>query len=413
MELRETFRLARGNLLANRSRTVLTMLGIIIGIASVIVIMAVGEGMQHLVVSQITKVGSDLVAVLPGGSDEEGPPASAFGVTITTLKNSDIEELVKPVNVPHAEAVSGYVRGVGTVTAAGESLEYSFLGVSASYLRVEKARVEQGRFFTAQEEEGVARVAVLGSQVKTDLFGGDDALNKKIKIKGETFRIIGVMEERGVVALENFDDIVIIPLRTAQKLLLGIDYLGFMRLKVDDVRYIDVTTTDVKRTLRQAHNIDDASQDDFTVRDTKQALDILNSVTGALSVFLAAIASISLLVGGVGIMNTMLVAVTERTKEVGLRKALGATTGEIMRQFMLETVAISLIGAALGVAAGVIIAGLIALAVGLVGYDWVFRVPMMAFLVSAVIAVAIGFVFGLYPARRAAKMNPISALGYE
>lgn len=390
------------------------MLGMIIGISSVIIIMSIGASAQGLIVNQIKSVGSNLVGVLPGASDENGPPATAMGITVTTLKYEDALALGEKQNVPHAEAVASYVKGVGSVTwQENVGVDTNITGTTASYTEVEDAEVAAGRFFTSEEEKTISRIVVLGSQVATDLFGDTDPVGQTIKLKRESFKVIGVMAERGSVAFQNQDDQVFIPLVTAQKLLFGVNHLGFIRVKVDNTKYLDQTVEDIKATLRERHNISNAADEDFSVRNVQQALDVLTGVTNALKFFLAAIAAIALVVGGVGIMNIMLVAVNERIHEIGLRKAVGATHSNIMIQFLVETAVLALGGGIIGTIVGALISGLIAIVAVYLGYKWDFIVTPSSILLSAGVSIAIGLTFGLYPAYKAAKLDPITALRYE
>jgi len=389
------------------------MFGMIIGISSVIIIMSIGASAQGLILNQIKSVGSDLVGVLPGASSEDGPPASVMGITVTTLKYEDALALAKKENVPHAVAVASYVKGTATISWQNRSIDTNISGTSASYIDVEDADVEFGRFFSTDEEKSISRVAVVGSQVASDLFDGADPIGEIIKIKRESFKVIGVMEERGSVAFQNEDDQIFIPLKTAQKLLLGINHLGFVRVKVDDSKNLDQTVEDIKVTLRNQHRIDNPTDDDFTVQNVQQALDVLTQVTDALKFFLASIAAIALLVGGIGIMNIMLVSVNERIREIGLRKAVGAKRSSIIRQFLIETIIVSLGGGLIGILLGALVAGLVALVANYLGYDWDFIITISSILLASGVSILIGLTFGLYPAQKAAKLDPIEALRYE
>ncbi len=398
-------------LLANKSRSFLTMLGIIIGIAAVIVIFSVGKGAESLIYSQFTSIGTNLIAILPGASDDNGPPASVFGITITTLKNDDIESL-KRILSDQIMAASGYVRGQSSVVFANNSVDAPFLGVSDEYLIVEDVKVKSGRFFTAAEEEGLAKVAVLGSQVAVELFDGRDPIGRKIKIGKHNFTVIGVLAERGVAGFVNQDRQVIVPLSTAQKILLGIDYLTLARLRVKDGYDLQATAEQVRQVLRELHNITDG-EDDFSIRNLEQARQVLGQLTGALSLFLAAIGAIALLVGGVGVMNIMLAAVNERIQEIGLRKAVGARRRDIVLQFLLESILLTLLGGIIGIIVGAIVAALAALVARFNGLAWQFTVPFLSIVLSVGMTFVIGIVFGYYPARKAAELNPIDALRYE
>ncbi len=395
----------------NKMRSFLTMLGIIIGIMSVIIVMSVGAGAQSLIINQVSSLGSNLVGVLPGKSDEKGPPASAFGVVITSLKSDDIQELLK--EDPHFIAATGYVKGTDTVAWGDQKTDTTFVGVNADLPNVEDAAVEKGRFFSDDEDKGSDKVAVIGSQVAKDLFGDQDPLGQTIKIKKTTFSIIGVMKMRGTSGFQNQDNQIFVPLSTAQKLLLGIDYISFARLKVDNAANVNDSMDQAGTILRERHKIDRPEDDDFSVRSMAQGLDAITKITDALKFFLVAVASIALIVGGVGIMNIMLAAVQERTREIGLRKAVGAKNSHIVQQFLIETVMITFIGGLLGIILGVLVSYFVAKVAQGMGYSWDFVVPIPAILLGCFVSIGIGLIFGITPARHASKLDPIEALRYE
>ncbi len=411
MNFRSIISLSLIGLKTNKSRSALTMLGIIIGIAAVIIIMSVGAGAQSLILNQVEKVGSNLIGVLPGASEDDGPPASAMGVTVTTLTYED--GLVIQDQIPEIIALTSYTRGIDTVSWQNQQLDTTFMGTTASYLNVESAEVAKGHFFLSTDEKGIARVAVLGSGVALDLFGEIDPIGQKIKIKRESFEVVGVLKERGTVAFENVDDQLFIPLNTAQKLLLGIHHVNMMRAKVDNSESIEQVILEVKQILRDRHNIKNEGEDDFSVRNQVEALDMLTTITDALKFFLAAMAAISLLVGGVGIMNIMYVVVTERTQEIGLRKAVGATYHNLLSQFLIEAIIITMVGGIIGIIIGSVISMLVAFIAIYLGYAWSFIVSPGSIIVSVVVATLVGVVFGFFPAKRAAKLDPITALRYE
>lgn len=412
------FNLVKGSfraLNANRRRSILTMLGIIIGVAAVIVIIAIGAGAQSLILSQVETFGANLVGVLPGKSEDSGPPASVFGVSITTLTIDDARALANKGNVPHGIAVAPYTRGVGTVSWRNQSYDTNLNGTSADYLLVEGGEIESGRFFTQDEENGTARVAVIGATVKNEVFGQSDAIGQTIRIKNTAFNVIGIMKERGTVGFQNYDDMVILPITSMQKLIAGVRHLGLLRIKVDNEENVDQTVQDVKLTLRERHGIKDQSgdSDDFSVRSAKDALDILKTVTNGLRFFLGAMAALSLLVGGIGIMNIMLIRVVERTREIGLRQAVGARRFDIMSQFLAEATAITLSGGIIGIIIGELLSVLITLVAQKLGYDWPFSFSLLAILVAVAVSMAVGLIFGIYPAAKASRLDPIEALRYE
>lgn len=396
----------------NRLRSFLTMLGIIIGVMSVIIIMSVGAGAQSLILNQVKGLGSNLVGILPGKSDDKGPPAAVLGIVVTTLVTDDLKAILA-ANNPHVVAGTAYVRGTDTVTASDAKTDTTFVGINANYPNVEDATIAQGRFFTEEEDRSLTRVAILGSAVAKDLFDGQDPIGKNIKIKRVSFSIIGVVKERGTAGFQNQDDQIFVPITTAQKLLLGIDYVSFMRLKIDDAQNVDSTIEWIKSTLRERHNIITEENDDFSVRSSNQGLEVLTSITNALKFFLAAIAAISLIVGGIGIMNIMLAAVEERTKEIGLRKAIGATGKDIISQFLIETILITVLGGLIGIVSGILISVGVAHIVQSLGYQWDLVISPFSIILGLAVSLAIGLIFGISPAKRASRLNPIEALRYE
>ncbi|MGB0756874.1 MAG: ABC transporter permease [Patescibacteria group bacterium] len=398
-------------LLANKQRSLLTMLGVIIGIGSIVVIMSVGKGTESLVTSQISSIGSNLIVILPGAANDDGPPAGVFGIVTKTLKNDDIAAVER--EIPAIVAASGYARGQATLQWQNQSYDATFSGVEHDYIEVEQADIAMGRFFTDDENRGTARVIILGSDVAADVFQGDDPIGERVRLGRENFTVIGVMEERGVAGFVNQDTQVFIPIETAQKIMLGINYVSLARLRVADGENLEAVAEQIRQILRDRHNITDPANDDFSVRNSAQALDLLSNLTGALSLFLAAIGSISLLVGGVGIMNIMLVSVNERIQEIGLRKSIGARRKDIEAQFLIEALIITIVGACIGIIGGALLSGAIALIVQSLDLNWVFAVPLSSIGIALGMAIVIGLVFGYYPARRAAKLDPIDALRYE
>lgn len=403
-------RLALSGILENKTRTLLTMLGIIIGIASVITIMSVGAGAESLITSSVKKIGTNLVGVLPGASNDNGPPAAAMGISITTLTKDDAEALAK---LPHIEGISAYSNGTGEIVAGKETIDGTFNGITADYPIVENHAVERGRFFTTAEERASKKVAVLGSELRDDLFPHTDALGKNITIRGIPFRVIGVLEKKGASLVNNPDTQLFIPLSTAQKILLGVRHLGLMRIKIDDEKNVESAMENIRRILRQRHDITNPDDDDFSVRSLSQAVETLSGITSALRFFLASIAAISLIVGGIGITNIMLMSVTERTREIGLKKAIGARPEQIQGQFLLEAVLLTGTGGVLGMIFGTLFSLLIATIAWHLEYDWTFSVSPASLGISFFVALFVGIVFGLSPAERASKLKPIEALRYE
>lgn len=396
-------------------RSFLTILGIVIGVAAVIIIMAIGQSAQYLILDQLKGMGSNLIGVLPGASDEKGPPATAMGITIDTLKYEDMLAIRDSNRVPEIENAAAYVMGTTTIDRGNTSYTKSFVGTTASYINVESAEVEEGRFFTEEEERNLARVAVIGPILAEDLFNGENSIGQKIKIKDQIYTIIGVFKERGTAAfgMSSQDDSVYIPLKTAQKLVMGINHLAFIRAKVINSDVIPIAIENIKTTLRERHNIKDPSKDDFSVRDQATAIKMIGSITDVLRYFLLAVGSMSLVVGGVGIMNIMLIAVNQRIREVGLRKAVGAKSKDVLFQFILESASVAFFGGVIGIICGILISFVVAKAVQMFGYNWPFFISITSIFVATVVSISIGIVFGIYPARKASRISPMEALRYE
>ena len=413
MKITGPLRIAYNSLLSAKLRFFLTVLGIIIGVAAVIMVMGIGASAQELVLSQVKKVGSDLIGILPGASEEDGPPASAFGVVTTTFVNSDLEKIRERSNAPHLVAVSGYVSGSATLETKRDNREVSYQGVSPDMIAVESIDVQAGRFFLDDEEKDLSRVIVLGANRAKEFFPNGDAVGQTVKLKDTPFQVIGVLKERGSTAFSSPDDYVYVPLVTAQKLLLGINYLNFARAKVDDVANIERSRADVTALLRREHDLDDDEESDFSVRSTAAALGALTSITDILKYFLIAIASLSLLVGGVGIMNSMLISVSQRVREIGLRKAVGARPKHIIAQFLIESIFITLCGGIIGIIFGVGLTFVASLIIIRLGYEWQFFVPLISLALGFGVSLCIGLIFGIYPALKASKVSAMEALRYE
>ncbi len=413
MKLSDPFKISYRSLKASKRRFFLTVLGVVIGVAAVIMVMATGASAQKLVLAQVESVGSNLLGILPGAPVEKGPPAAAFGVVTTTFKNDDLTALRERQGVPHITAVSGYVTGSGSIESAERSLAASFQGVSSEMIDIENVRVGSGRFFFPEEENKLTRVMVLGAAKAEELFPNSDPIGETVTLKKIPFKIIGVLAERGASAFSNPDNMVYVPLQTAQKLLLGIAYLNFARAKVDAPENIERTIADVESLLRARHNIRENEESDFSIRSTAMALDTLTNVTNVLKYFLIAIAGISLLVGGIGIMNSMLIAVSQRVREIGLRKAVGARKGHIIFQFLIESLFITVSGGVIGIVLGIAVTYIASLIIVNLGYEWQFLVPPSSIVIGFSISLIVGITFGLYPAVKASRVSPMEALRYE
>lgn len=396
----------------NKMRSFLTSLGIIIGISAVIIIMSVGAGAHSLIVNQIEGMGTDLIGILPGASEDDGPPAAVMGINITTLTLDDAQAIEN--DVKEISAAAAYLRGAATVSWQNKVEDTSFVGVTGNYMEVESgAELSAGRFISAEEATQAYKGAVLGFSVAEELFGNTNPLDQRVKINKESFRVIGVMAERGTAGFQNQDDQIFISLAAAQKLMLGVNHISMIRAKTIGNPDMDFVVEKVKSVLREQHDIENPTEDDFTVRSQEEGLETLESVTGALNYFLAMVAAISLLVGGIGIMNIMLVSVSESTKEIGLRKAVGATRHDISNHFLIQTLVITALGGIIGIIIGIFGSFIISLVVNYLEYDWDFVISPSSIIIAVVFTFLVGLSFGWYPAKKAARLDPIDALRYE
>jgi putative ABC transport system permease protein len=414
------------NLLARKGRSFLTMLGIVIGVAGVIIIISLGAGAQSLVLGQVNKLGSNLLSIQPGKSSTNGPPAQAYGVVITSLIPEDAQALRSSSQVPHAEAVNAFVRGTVTVTWQNKTVDTNFVGTDYGYADVVNFTMKEGVFMDQSQLQGGSNVVVLGSTIADSLFKGTgvDPVGQVIKVRtassaettgslGVPLRIVGVISPRGSAFFQDQDDQIFLPLSIGQGQLLGIHYLQAINIKVDSAQNVDQTIANVTSVLKSRHHILTEDQIDFTVRNQATAVGILTTITDALSLFLTSMAAVSLVVGGIGILNIMLVTVAERTREIGLRKAVGATNGNIMKQFLFESGVLTSIGGFIGIIIGVVISFLMSILMKALGFDWSFVISLWSIILAIGVSVLTGVVFGLYPSWKASRLDPIEALRYE
>ncbi len=407
------FRLALRNLRVNKLRTGLTVLGIVIGITSVIIVMAGGAGLKNYVLGQIDIFGSDYVQVevkVPGVSETSAANIAGrtTGLAITTLKVKDAEAVAR---IPNVASWSALNVDQELVTYRGLNKRVMIFGTNPDYLQIDRQiRMDEGAFYGESEESSAAQVAVIGSGVRDSFFGGEDPMGKSIKVKGQSYRVVGLAKQRGSAGFFNFDDVMYVPLKTMDNKLLGIDYVQQITFKVKDVSRIEETAADIRDVMRREHDITDPAKEDFSVTTAVEARDIINNVFGTINYLLLALTSISLLVGGVGIMNVMYVAVTERTREIGLRKALGASNSGILRQFLLEAVIVTLLGGAVGIVFGIAATYFLNGFLVRLGFFLQFSVPASTILTAVGFSAVTGIIFGIYPAWKASQLSPIEAL---
>ena len=400
---KESFLMAWASLIANKMRSILTMLGIIIGVAAVIALVSIGNGVKQDIQNSISSLGSNLLMVMPGAPRTPGVRPSQG--SMKSLKVSDYEAISKLDGV---KAASPYTANSYVTIYQSKNWTTTVSGVSSNFQDVNNWTMAEGRFISSKNVENRERVAVVGQTVVKNLFAGEDPVGKEIRVKNIPFRVIGVLNSKGNGTMGNDqDDTIFIPYTTAMERVEGVDYLRMIYVVASDDNGIDRLQSDIENLLRVRHGIKDTNLDDFNIQNMKSIMETMEQTTGTLTLFLGAVAAISLVVGGIGIMNIMLVSVTERTREIGIRKALGATYFVIVTQFLIEAVVISLMGGLIGIALGIGASKLIGLASGM---STVISVPTIV--LSFAFSMAIGLVFGIYPARKAAKLNPIDALHY-
>lgn len=401
---KESFLMAWASLIANKMRSILTMLGIIIGVAAVISLVSIGNGVKQDIQNSISSLGSNLLMVMPGAPRTPGVRPSQG--SMKSLKVSDYQAISKLDGV---KAASPYTANSYVTIYQSKNWTTTVSGVSSNFQDVNNWTMAEGRFISSKNVENRERVAVVGQTVVKNLFAGEDPVGKEIRVKNIPFRVIGVLNSKGNGTMGNDqDDVMFIPYTTAMERVEGVDYLRMVYVVASDDNGIDRLQSDIENLLRVRHSIKDTNLDDFNIQNMKSIMETMEQTTGTLTLFLGAVAAISLVVGGIGIMNIMLVSVTERTREIGIRKALGATYFVIVTQFLIEAVVISLMGGLIGIALGIGASKLIGLASGM---STVISVPTIV--LSFAFSMAIGLVFGIYPARKAAKLNPIDALHYE
>jgi putative ABC transport system permease protein len=406
MNISNLFKIAIRALVRNKLRAILTMLGIIIGVASVIAMLAIGEGTKKNIQEQMSSMGTNLIMIMPNMQQRGGVSLGASSSMV--LKMSDVETL-RNESVYLAE-VSPQVSANGQVIYGNQNTQTTVYGVSEEYLAIRKLTIESGRIFNAGEVRGMSKVCILGQTVIEELFGeGSDPVGMTIRIKNLPFEIIGTLEDKGESGMgQDQDDLILAPYTTVQRRLAAIDYINGIYASAVSEEKSAVAIDEVTEILRRTHKLKESEEDDFRVMSQSELLETVSSITDIMTYLLGAIAGISLLVGGIGIMNIMFVSVTERTREIGLRMSIGGRGQDILRQFLVESIIMSILGGALGVIFGY----LIGIGAGkLMGSPAVVTTQSVIF--AFAVCFAIGVFFGWYPARKAANLNPIDALRYE
>lgn len=395
-------------LASNKARSGLTMLGIVIGISSVIAMVSIGQGAQNSIQSSIQSIGSNLIMVMPGRERGPGTQVSSARGSARSLTQEDADAIIKEITL--AKAVAPEISSRYQVTSKGKNTNTSVIGTTSSYPDVRNVQIDTGEFITDQNLRSLSKVAVLGPTARDDLFGegATNVIGQTVRINKTEFKVIGVTQTKGGSGFGSQDDMIFIPLTTAQRYLAGDNYVTTISVQAADPNSMVEIQQEITDLLLQRHNITDPTLADFQTLNQADIVATASSITGTFTILLAAIAGISLIVGGIGIMNMMLTTVTERTKEIGLRKAIGAKRRDINLQFLAEAIMLTFIGGFLGIILGWIIS-LIISSTGLIQTQISLSSILYAFGVSA----AIGIIFGYYPARRAANLNPIDALRYE
>ncbi|MFH1667928.1 MAG: ABC transporter permease [Candidatus Komeilibacteria bacterium] len=414
MKLIKTFTIAYQSLSKHKVRTALTVLGIVIGVGAVIIVMAAGEGVKGFVTDEIAAFGYDIIEIEvktpnTGKTSTQNATQMAQGLSITTLKLSDAEAISK---LPYVKTMNVGVMGQEVFNYGGNTKTSMIFGTDENFLDAYNISLAKGSNLTAEHNNSLAKVVVLGYELKNKIFGTEEALGKIVKIRNKNFKVIGVLEERGASFMMDFDNIALVPVTTLQKQLMGIDHISFMIAKLNDTSYVDQAVLEISDILRERHNILEPNPDkyDFSVNTMQEALDMLTVILDGITLLLIAIASISLVVGGIGIMNIMYVSVSERTYEIGLRKAVGASNKEILRQFLYEAALVTFGGAIAGVMFGALMSWLIVIIAKSQSFGWSFVLPLSSVVLSVVVAVGIGLLFGFLPAKKASKLDPIEAL---
>jgi putative ABC transport system permease protein len=416
MLLQDAFKTAIRSLTHGKMRSILTMLGIVIGIASVIILMSIGQSAQDLILGQVESIGSNLIIIMPGApaNGKFSSPASAQGIVITSLQQRDIDSLQREPAIDYAVPE---IRGQAEAVYGNNNVTVSYTGSTADLFIVSNlAKVSKGRIFSKSDVDSANHVIVIGPDLAKTLFGSNvDPINKIVIIKNVSFRVIGVLAKGGTGAFGvDIGNIVVMPISVAQKQLLGIMYFNVIVVQANADYDVNFVKSRISFILQQDHGITDSNKDDFTIETQQDILSLLGNITSILTLFLAAIASISLIVGGIGIMNIMLVSVTERTREIGLRKAVGATERDILKQFLIEAVLLTMLGGLIGIAFGALIVGAIYIILStFFSIGWVFAFPISSVLLALFVSTVSGLAFGIYPARQAARKNPVDALRYE
>ena len=412
----------------NKLRSLLAILGVTIGIASIIIVFSAGEGVKGLLQAQVESFGANVTQAeikIPSSKkgvagEQQSAMALLQGAQVTTMTHEDLEDVLELENVKDAYGLMITQEGVSYREELAQALIWA---TSASFIDIDQTSVRHGRFFSEAENRSLAQVVILGNGIAEKLFGDSDPLDKTIKIRDTRFRVIGVMEERGAMMSFEFDDFLYLPVKTLHKKIMGIDYFTNIMAELNDLSLAGQTNEEIRDIMRRNHNIDppeqesdnlfDTGKDDFRIASMTEILEIFDDMSVVLTILLLAIVAVSLVVGGVGVMNMMYVIVNERTAEIGLRKAVGAKYSDIMLQLLVESIWITTGGGIAGIAGGILVSYGVFLGASSAGYDWNFHIPPIAFVTAFLFSIIFGIIFGLFPARKAAVLEPIEAMRHK
>ncbi len=406
MNIKNLLKIALKALNNNKMRCFLTMLGVIIGVGAVIAMLAIGQGSKNSIKAQISEMGSNMIMIFPGAEKHGGVRQSSDDMQ--TLKPADYEALLRESGT--IANITPTVNGQGQWIYGNNNYPSQAQGVNTQYLDIRQRKVAQGEMFTEEDVKNAAKVCVLGKTLVDNLFpAGTDPLGKVIRFGKIPMTVIGVLEEKGYNTMgQDQDDLALVPYTTVMKRVLATDYLQRIQASAVDENQTDRTIEEITGILRSQHKLKETDENNFTIRSMQELAEMISSTSSMMTVLLAAVAGISLLVGGIGIMNIMIVSVTERTREIGLRMSIGATGRDIMMQFLIEAVIISVTGGVLGILTGAVATWMISLFA-----HWPVQIDAGSVILSFVVCTAIGIIFGFYPAAKASNLDPIEAIRYE
>ncbi|MCR4285880.1 MAG: ABC transporter permease [Candidatus Kaiserbacteria bacterium] len=411
MKLKHIILTAIRGLKSQLTRSALTILGIVIGIAAIIIIMSLGEGAQKLIIDQVSGLGPETVTLRPGKDDTDITSA----LYAQSLTKNDVEALKRKQNVPNLASISPSLVVSDPIEYRGDAFRAMVIGGNVEFFaEVLNIVVADGDLYTREDIEQQARVIVIGDTLKTDIFGHERAVGEFVQIKGHQFKIVGVFADSPTVGALEINKIAFLPYTSAQTYITGTNYYNELMIRADSPENVEKMAYDITLTMRDQHDIDFDEDDDFNVQTQEDVIARIETIINVFTAFLVAVVAISLVVGGIGIMNIMLVSVSERTKEIGLRKALGARSKDILRQFLTEAIILTGIGGVIGIVVGTAVSALAAVVLAqTVAENWTFTFPILGAVLGVGVSVAVGLIFGIYPANEASKKSPIEALRYE